>query len=236
MSKQVLVLKVGGSIMYDQLLNINFDLFKRIKIWYYEQKKEYDKIVLVTGGGGLSRSMQEKIADNIGGENYLHSIAMSLTQTNATILASFLEDDEEICVPKTLGDAYEYLVQPHGQTMVSGGLKVGWSTDMDAAIFADILGADRIHKISNIDYVYDKDPKEFFDAKPIKDMTWKEYFKLFDIVKGEQHKPNYKMPLDVECVQYCSRKRLSFFITGGKVLEEEEDISKLLEIGTFIHP
>lgn len=235
MDKKQLVLKVGGSIMYDQLLNINFDLFKRLKIWYYENKDKYSKVVFVTGGGGLSRSMQERIADNIGGEDHLHSIAMSLTQTNATILASFLED-ETIFLPKTLGDAYEFLVGSDGRTMVSGGLKVGWSTDMDAAVFADILNAGRIHKISNIDYVHDKDPKEFFDAKPIKDMTWKEYFKLFDIAPGEQHKPNGNMPLDVESVQFCARKGLSFFIAGGETLEVEEDIGKILQTGTFIHP
>jgi hypothetical protein len=44
------------------------------------------------------------------------------------------------------------------------------------------------------------------------------------------------MPLDVESVQYCARKGLSFFITGGKILEEEEKISKILQQGTFIHP
>jgi uridylate kinase len=235
MDKKTLVLKVGGSIIYDQLLNINFDLFKRLKLWYYDQKDKYSKMVFVTGGGGLSRSMEDKIADNIGGEKYVHNIAMSLTQTNATILASYLEDDT-IFVPQTLGDAYEYLVEEDGKTMVSGGLKVGWSTDMDAAVFADILGIDKVYKISNIDYVYDKDPKEFFDAKPIKDISWKDYFKLFDIVAGEQHKPNNSMPLDVESVQYCARKGLSFFITGGKILEEEEKISKILQQGTFIHP
>lgn len=235
MDKKVLVLKVGGSIMYDQLLNINFDLFKRLKVWYYESVKEYSKVVLVTGGGGLSRSMQERIADNIGGEEYVHSIAMSLTQTNATILASFLED-KEIFLPKTLGDAYEFLVASEGRTMVSGGLKIGWSTDMDAAVFADILGADRVYKISNIDYVYDKDPKEFFDAKLFKDISWEKYCKLFNIIPGQQHKPNRNMPLDVESVQFCARKGLSFFITGGNTLEEEDDINKILQEGTFIHP
>lgn len=235
MDKKALVLKVGGSIMYDQLLNINFDLFKRIKIWYYENKDQYSKVVFVTGGGGLSRTMQDRISDNIGGDDYLHSIAMSLTQTNATILASFLED-KEIFVPKTLGDAYEYLMNSEGKTMASGGLKVGWSTDMDAAVFSDILDVGRVHKISNIDYVYNKDPKEFFEAKVIKNMTWKEYFKLFDIVEGEQHKPNTNMPLDVECVQYCARKGISYFVSGGKTLEEITSIKKILQTGTFIHP
>jgi predicted uridylate kinase len=234
MDKQTIVLKIGGSIMYDKLLNINFDLLKRIKLWYYENKKKYSKMVFVTGGGGLSRSVQERVAENIGGEAYLHNIAMSLTQTNATIFASLLEDDA-IFLPKTLGDAYEFLVNSEEKVMVSGGLKVGWSTDMDSAVFADILCADKVYKISNIDYVYDKDPKEFFDAKPIKDITWKDYFKLFNITPGDQHKPNGKMPVDVESVQFCSRKNLSFFITGGKILEEYEDISKVLQNGTFIH-
>jgi uridylate kinase len=98
------------------------------------------------------------------------------------------------------------------------------------------LEAGRVYKISNIDFVYDKDPKEYFDAKPIKDMTWKDYFKLFDITPGEQHKPNGNMPLDVECVQFCSRKDISFFIAGGSTLEEIEDIGKILETGTFMHP
>jgi uridylate kinase len=235
MDKKTLVLKVGGSIIYDQLLNINFDLFKRLKIWYYENREKYSKMVFVTGGGGLSTSVQSRIADNIGGEENLHSIAMSLTQTNATILASFFEN-ENIFIPKKLGDAYEFLMLSNGHTMVSGGLKVGWSTDMVSAVFADILELDRVYKISNIDYVYDKDPKEYFDAKPIKDMTWEEYFKLFDIVSGEQHAPNQKTPLDVGSVQFCARKNLSFLITGGSTLEEEEDISKILQKGTFVHP
>jgi uridylate kinase len=234
MAENVLVLKVGGSIIYDQLLNINFDLFKRLKIWYHENKDNYDRIVFVTGGGGLSRSMQSRVAGNIGGDEYLHNIAMSLTQTNGTILASYIEDDE-VFVPKKLGDAYEYLMDSNAKNMICGGLKVGWSTDMDVAVFADVLGADRAYKISNIEYVYDKDPKEFFDAKPIKDMSWDEYYKLFDITKGEQHVPNKQMPLDVGCAQYCGRKGISFMVSGGRTLDEIDDIETILKTGTFIH-
>jgi uridylate kinase len=235
MSKNILVLKVGGSIMYDQLLNINFDLFKRLKIWYHENKDNYDRIVFVTGGGGLSRSVESRVAEHIGSQKYVHDIAMSLTQTNATILASYIEDDS-VYVPKKLGDAYEYLMDEDGGNMISGGLKIGWSTDMDTAVFADVLGADRAYKISNIEYVYDKDPKEFFDAKPIKDLKWEEFFSLFEITQGEQHVPNKSMPLDVGCVQYCARKGISFMISGGRTLDEIESIEEVLKTGSFIHP
>lgn len=233
--KTDIVVKIGGSILYDPLLNINFELFKKVKKWYWESKKKYNKIVLVTGGGGLSRSMEEKISENIGGNYNLHNIAMSLTQTNATLLASYLED-KDIYIPKKLGDAYEYLNSPDVKYMISGGLKIGWSTDMDAAVFADVLGVDRVYKVSNIDHVYDKDPKAYFDSKAIKDLTWDQYFKLFKILKGQEHKPNTSIPVDVQCSQFCLKKNLSFHITGGKLLNEDLSLREILKEGTFIHP
>ncbi|MGI6423193.1 MAG: hypothetical protein ACOX0X_01050 [Candidatus Dojkabacteria bacterium] len=233
--KNSIVLKVGGSILYDHLLNLNFELFKRIKKWYLKAKNEYETIVLVTGGGGISRNVQQKVSEVISEEDSLHSIAMSLTQTNATILASYLED-KEIFVPEKLGDAYEFLLSSGNKYMVSGGLKVGWSTDMDAAIFADVLNIDRVYKISNIDAIYDKDPKEFFEAKAIRDMKWKEYFKMFNILPGQTHKPNAHIPVDAHCAIYCEKKGLSYHITGGKLLEEIEEIKNILKEGTFLHP
>jgi uridylate kinase len=233
--RKSIVVKIGGSILYDHLINFDFDMLRKVKNWYWDIKASYDTIVLVTGGGKLSRSIEEKIAGSVSGENSIHNVAMLLTQTNAAIIAGFLEDDD-IYIPKKLGDAYEYLIMDGGKTMVSGGLKVGWSTDMDAAVFADVLEAGRVHKISNIDYVYNKDPKEFFDARPIKDMSWNEYFKMFSVVPGQQHEANAHIPVDVQCSQFCSRKNLSFHITGGKLLEERENIADVLNDGTFLHP
>ena len=233
--KKSIVLKVGGSILYDYLLNINFDLFRRVKSWYFEAKNEYDSIVLVTGGGGISRQVQDKVAENITKDEDIHDIAMSLTQTNATILASYI-DDKDIFVPQTLGDAYEYLMSSQKGYMVSGGLKVGWSTDMDCAIFADILDIDKVHKVSNIDAIYNKDPKEFFDAKAIKDMTWQEYFKVFNILPGQTHTPNSHIPVDAQCAMYCEKKGISFLVTGGRFVDEGKEIKEILNEGTFLHP
>jgi len=232
--KKDIVLKVGGSILYDHLLNINFDLFKRIKKWYWDNKESYNHIVLVTGGGGLSRNIESKVSENIKDINGIHGIAMSITQTNATILAAYLED-KDIYVPKTLGDAYEYLNYNPKGNMVSGGLKVGWSTDMDAAVFADTIHTERVYKISNVDFIYDKDPKEFFDATPIRDMTWAEYFQMFEIVPEQDLIPNAHIPVDAKCSIFCEKKRISFHVTGGKLLYEIDEINKILNEGTFIH-
>lgn len=232
--KKDIVLKVGGSILYDHLLNINFDLFKRIKSWYIANKEDYNHIILVVGGGGLSRNMEDKVSESIKDTDGIHSVAMSITQTNATILAAYIKD-KDIFVPKTLGDAYEFLKANDKGYMISGGLKVGWSTDMDSAVFADTLCIDRVFKVSNVDYIYDKDPKEFFDAKPIRDMTWKEYFKMFSILPNDEHVPNKHIPVDAKCSLFCEKKNLSFNVTGGKILYEVEDLNAILKKGTFIH-
>lgn len=233
MDKRI-VLKIGGSVLYNTNLDINFDLLKKVKAWYDQGVKEYEKIVLVTGGGSLSRDMQKRIAGSIGGEEYLHNIAMSVTQTNAAMLQGYLNDSGTY-IPKRLGDAYEFLVEEKNRTLISGGLKVGWSTDMDAAIFADMLDINIVYKISNIDYVYDSDPATNPNAKVFKDLTWSEYFKLFNIMDGDNHNANGNIPIDVMCAQFCQNKGISFFIGGGQSLQQKPTIEEILKEGTLIH-
>lgn len=233
--KKNFVLKLGGSVLYDNLLNINKILLDKIKNWYYEITEEYDKVVIIVGGGTLSRDLQTKIAEYVGGEGYLHNMGMYATQTNAALVKAFLEDPN-IFQPNRLGEAYECLWENEKKTIVCGGLKAGWSTDMDAAVFADILFEKKVYKISNIDYVYNKNPKEFPDAKPIKDMTWEDYFTLFAITEDDEHVANSNIPVDKECARFCKAKGISFFICGGKNLEQKESIADVFSDGTLIHP
>lgn len=229
-----IVLKIGGSTLYTNGLNINFPLLEKVKAWYYEAKKEYSKIVIVVGGGSLSREMQSRVGNNIQQGINIHNIAMSVTQTNALVVYGYL-NDTQIFVPKKLGDAYEYLLTDGSQSLISGGLKVGWSTDMDAAIFADIIDTDRVIKISDIDYLYDKNPKQFQDAKVIKDITWDDYFKLFNITDDDEHQANIHIPVDKICSRFAKNKGLSFYICGGANIQQKNTIKEIISDGTSIH-
>jgi predicted uridylate kinase len=233
--KSSIVLKIGGSVIYDNSLNVNQDLLDKLKDWYFRKKDDYQNIVIVVGGGSLSRDLQEKISRHIGGQEYLHSIGMSVTHTNANLLRAYI-GDPEIVVPQRLGEAYELLMDSGKSIMVCGGLKVGWSTDMDAAVFADILNESRITKISNIDYIYDKDPSIVEDATPMKDMTWNEYFKIFNIQEDSTHTPNGNIPIDVECARFCKRKEISFWISGGNRIKQASVFEDIMTEGTLVHP
>jgi len=233
MSKKIVV-KIGGSVLYDENLDVNFSILKKFKDWYIQHKEEYEKIIIVTGGGALSRNIQKKIQDNITGEEYLHSIAMSVTQTNAAIIQGYLEDATSY-IPKRLGDAYEFMNEEKSKTLISGGLKIGWSTDMDAAIFADMLDVETVYKISDIDHVYDADPKVNPAARPLVDLTWVEYSGLFNITDGSYQEANKNIPIDVTCAQFCLKKGISFFICGGDALKEKPTVEEILQTGTLIH-
>lgn len=234
MTEQKIVLKIGGSILFNENLNINFQILEKVKQWYWNILPSVEKIAIVVGGGYLSREIQSKMEGEIKEEQALHNIAMQVTQTNAALVQGYINDVNSY-LPKKLGDAYEFLKDPKGKTLISGGLKVGWSTDMDAAVFANILDVNRVIKLSNIDYVYDSDPDTNPNALPIKDLTWKEYFKLAGISDGDGHIVNKSMPIDAPCSQFCEKKKISFYICGGKNLLEKNSIEEILSTGTLIH-
>lgn len=234
MTEKKVVLKIGGSVLFDDNLNINFQLLEKIKQWYWQIIPSLEKIAIVVGGGKLSREMQSKMSEKITDQAALHAVAMQITQTNAALVQGYINDTNSY-LPKKLGDAYEFLKDPKDKTLISGGLKVGWSTDMDAAVFANILDVNKVLKFSDIDYVYDGDPDTNPNAVPIKDLTWKEYFKLAGISDGDGHIANKSMPIDAPCSQFCAKKNISFYICGGKSLTAKNGVDEILQEGTLIH-
>jgi uridylate kinase len=231
-----IVVKIGGSLIYDMDLNINARFLSKVLTWYEGAKREYDRIVLVVGGGKMSRHVTDQVRDIVPDAIGLHRIGMATTLVNSEILHAIMQDGD-IYIPRTIGDALEFLVSNDGKTMVTGGYKVGWSTDMDAAVFADILGIDKVYKLSNIENVYTADPKVNLDAKPVMDMTWSDYMSQFHIRPGmTQHEPGVNAPVGAFCSQFCAQKGISFMVGGGKNLETDRSLQDVLESGSLIHP
>jgi uridylate kinase len=205
----------------------------KVKEWYKRAVEQYDTVVMVVGGGKLSRSITEKVGSLLRTDYDRHGVAMELTQTNALVVRGYLGDDRIFC-PETLGDAYEYLTDEGKRLIISGGLKRGWSTDMDAAVFAQILGLKEVFKLSDIEAVYTADPDEDASATPIPQMTWKEYRDLFGIKTGQEHTPNGHAPVSAESSRYCEAKGITFYITGGKNLQSAKRLDDIFKLGSKI--
>ncbi|MCA9375133.1 hypothetical protein KC622_02270 [Candidatus Dojkabacteria bacterium] len=232
---QSIVVKIGGSLLYNTDLTVRTDFLHKLVHWYKDAQKKYSKIVLATGGGKISRHLMKQVSQFSDNQEDFHQIGMSVTQTNAYILKTVLAD-QNIKTPSSMGETLEILMEDSPMTIISGGFKVGWSSDMNAAIIADVLHLDRFYKLSNIEYVYTSDPKLDPTAKPLRDMTWTQYFGQFKIKPGmTQHEPGMNVPIGAYCAVFCSEKGLSIFLAGGEKLNQT-DISAVLESGSYIHP
>ncbi|MBI4049668.1 MAG: UMP kinase [Candidatus Doudnabacteria bacterium] len=80
--------------------------------------------------------------------------------------------------------------KPDRIVVAVGGIKPGGSSDSSTVLFAKKLGIKTIINLTNVDGVFDRDPRKFKSAKLIPQMTWKQFRTQFGTSRGPgQHKP-----------------------------------------------
>ena len=115
--------------------------------------------------------------------------------------------------------------------LIASGWKPGSSSDYAAILMAKNLGAKKLVNLSNIDYVYDKDPRKFEDAKKIEETTWKEFR---DIIPKEW-KPGLSSPFDPTASKEAEILGMEVAVINGKNLEAVENyLNNEKFIGTII--
>lgn len=223
------VIKLGGSVFYDDDLKINVSFLQRVVDWF-ENQKEYESIVFVIGGGRLSRFLLSQVGDKIFTDPPKHRVGIKVSHVNATIFVGLFNDNKV-----KYFDSISSLTNEVKSSLVNaaaiGGVVEGWSTDMVAATIAQELGVKQVTKISNIDYIYSSDPNLDKEAKPFEEIGWKEYIEIFNNQIGKKHKPNMSAPIDIECSLFCKEKGISFRVSGGNL---EKDFEQLLKSGTLV--
>jgi uridylate kinase len=70
--------------------------------------------------------------------------------------------------------------------------------------------ANAVINISNVSYVYDKDPKKFANAKPLQNISWKKFGKMV----GNKWSPGLNTPFDPVASRKAEHFRLKVIIIG----------------------
>ena len=83
-------------------------------------------------------------------------------------------------------------------------------------LFAKNIGATRLVNLSNIDYVYDADPRENPEAKKIEKISWPEFRKLIP----EEWDPGLSSPFDPVAAKEAESLSLEVAIINGTKLKE----------------
>ena len=214
-----LVVSVGGSLVVPNggIDHVFLKDFKKLITKYI--KKDW-RFVIVVGGGGTARHYQEA-ARNVGKltRDDLDWLGIHSTRLNGHLLRTVLRD---IAHPVMLKDPSREILRWKQPVLVAAGWKPGWSTDYVATRLAKRLGSKVVVNLSNIDYVYNKDPNKEKDAEVICDITWKEFRKMV----GNEWDPGMNVPFDPVASRLAHHSGIKVAILNGKNMKNLEGLLK----------
>ena len=219
------VISLGGSLIFPDKLDKKFlNNFKKTIEKYI--KKKY-KFIIICGGGKLARNFQQA-ASKIKklGNREMAWLGIKATKINAHSLKSIFGDkanDSIITNPNSKINFKKNIV-------MAAGWKPGWSTDYDAVLLAKNLGIREVINMSNVDYVYDKDPKKHKDAKKIEKISWQDYSKL---ISGKW-KAGMNAPFDPVAAKEAKKSRIKVNIIGKDLKNLENLLNGKKFKGTVI--
>ncbi|MDF1497871.1 MAG: UMP kinase [Patescibacteria group bacterium] len=220
------IISLGGSLIVPD--EIDFKFIKKFNKLIIKKVKTGNKFIIVCGGGGLNRKYNEaaKKVKKLSNEE-LDWIGIYATIYNSELIRILFEN---------LAHS-EIITNPHIKVstkkpiIIGAGYKPGWSTDYDAVYLAKTYGAKKIANLSNIDYAYDKDPKKFKNAKPIKKTNWKEFRKIV----GNKWEPRMNKPFDPIASREAEKLGLEVSILNGKKIKNFENyLDEKKFVGTVI--
>lgn len=192
-----------------------------------------DRFILVIGGGYTARAYQRGLSSLIPTtKETLDWIGIASTVLNANFvrLAFGGNAHHDVVVNPTKK------VRTVKPIVCAAGWKPGCSTDNDAVLLAKTYGAKEIINLSNIDFVYTKDPKKYPDAKKIVDIDWSTFRKNI-VGSAATWEPGRHVPFDPVASAGASKLGLTVkMVNGSKLAEVKKAIGGTVFLGTTIHP
>lgn len=187
----MLVIKIGGSIIQKKIGVINKRFFALLDCLVQSN----EQILMVNGGGLLSRFFQGALLSRgVMNKEILDQIGIYFNNALSEFIKFCLPED--VVYPEVLLD-FEDVVRAKQKLnlyriFIGGAKSTGHSSDYDAVLFAKWFDLNQIIKISNVNYVYDKDPSKFSDARIIEKIKWPDYISII----GNVFEPGGNYPFD----------------------------------------
>lgn len=225
--EEFIVISVGGSLIAPEEVDVNFLKKFRETILEFSKNK---KFIIVCGGGKICRKYQEAARKIVKlGNEEADWIGIYATWLNALLVKTLFR---EIAFPEIIKNPNDKIkLKKKEKIVVAGGWKPGRSTDYDAVLLAKNFCVKKIINLTNVDYVYDKDPKKFEDARPIKEISWDNFIKLLP----QRWKPGMSTPFDPVAARLAKKLKIEVAIINGKKIDNLEKYLKGEKfVGTLI--
>jgi uridylate kinase len=214
--REYVVVSVGGSLIVPDQIDTTFlTNFRELLLREVQNGKSF---YIIAGGGRLSRNYQEAVKTIRNGDFSQEDsdwLGIHATRLNAQLLRSvFIEEAQSRIVKNpTKG------MRGSSPIIVGAGWKPGNSTDYCAVMAAKKLGAKKLVNLSNIDYVYDADPRTNPDAKKIEKISWTDFRELIP----KEWDPGLSSPFDPVAAKEAHNSHMEVAIINGSKLGEFEN-------------
>ena len=223
-----IVISLGGSLIVPQEINAAF--LKKFKKLILNFIRKGNKVIIVCGGGRICRKYNaaaEKVFKGVLDVD-LDWLGIAATKLNAELLRVIFS---RLAYEKVLDNPTKK-VKTNKKILIGSGYRPGSSSDKDAVLLARTYSASSVINLTNVDYVYDKNPKKFKNAKPLKNITWPEFRKIV----GTKWDPGSNVPFGPPAARLAQKIGLEVIIINGAKLK---NLSNMLSgknyIGTIIN-
>ena len=197
---------------------IDADFLKLFRNAIIRQTKKSNRFIISPGGGKTCRKYQAALKSILKpSPDDLDWIGLNTNRFHSVFLQLIFKDLAEKNI------AYDPNKKiPFNKPILigAGGWKPGRSSDDYSVRLAKIYGADTVINLSNIDYVYNKDPRKFKTAKKIEQSSWKDFFKII----GTKWNPGANVPFDPVAGKFAQQNKIKVVIANGKNLKNLEKI------------
>jgi len=201
---ETVVISLGGSVLAPSKIDITFLKSFRKLILKHKNKR----FVIICGGGKTAREYMSAASKVVSlTHEDLDWLGIHATRLNAQLLRNVFRGYAHQRVIRNPNEK----ITTKKKVIIAAGWKPGRSTDYDAVILAKNLGSTTVINITNTNYVYDKDPSKFRDAKPLKCLCWR-HFRM--LIKAKKWSPGLNTPFDPVAASAAEKGKLTVAIIG----------------------
>lgn len=218
--KRRIVMSIGGSLIVPNG-GIDTKFLSNLNRFIREQlaKDKNRQFFLVAGGGAIARHYRDAGSSVIGHEltrDDLDWLGIHATKLNAHLIRTIFRD---IAHPYVLKH-FEIIRKVTESVVVASGWKPGWSTDYCSVLVCEDYDIKDLLNLTNTDYVYDSDPKENKNAKPLEKISWADFRKMV----GDEWIPGMHAPFDPIASKKAENLGIKVTVVNGYDFENLQNL------------
>ena len=222
------IIKISGEALKDETNNVSENKLNIVLKTVQKLQSLNKKVAIVVGGGNFIRGREHQDMNAVRRD----TIGMLGTVMNAIYIEDYLIKNNIQCLVST-PFSFPKLIQEYSDNelqelyennviIFGGGVGMsGYSTDSGVILATKKINANLIIKITNVDGVYDSDPKKNKDAHMFTHLTYN------DVIKNKLE------VMDMYAIKECQKENIKILVMNFKDYDKIEDVLNN-KLGTII--